>query len=339
MITADTHTPSVLIGKLDQKTPRLARLEYWQKQPQKLLYQILVPKALRRTWRQSADADQQQHLAMGFDQFIELYEQSKLAQSPSAIHPKKTLPETIIWQYWGQGINDNLPEVVKLCFDSVDRYKGKYTVIRLDDHSIDHYLTLPDFVWQKRNNPEFKHAFFADLLRLALLSKYGGIWIDATVLLTKEIDDDLLGQPFFMYQRDDKACDQAYWQALNGDYFGWQKDHQVRVLNSFIIAKKDDRRIGALLGLLLNFWYYQNCVTHYFFFQILFNRWIIKHPGQNCAIIDDTLPHRLISYLRQLDRSGQPINRQHFAKITEQVGIHKLTYMNDRQLALLRQCL
>ena len=67
------------------------------------------------------------------------------------LRAKRTFPTSkIIWQYWGQGLDaNNMPEMVHICFDSVDRYKGEYKVIRLDDAMISEYIDLPDFVWKK----------------------------------------------------------------------------------------------------------------------------------------------------------------------------------------------
>ena len=74
----------------------------------------------------------------------------------------------IIWQYWAQGFDGNLPEVVAECLASVDRYKGNWEVIRLSDNTISDYLDIPDFVWAKRGNG-FSITAFSNVLRLALL--------------------------------------------------------------------------------------------------------------------------------------------------------------------------
>lgn len=96
--------------------------------------------------------------------------------------------QKVIWQYWGQGIDkDELPEIIQICFDSVDRNKNDYQVIRLTDITISEYIDLPDFVWRKREYVQFTRTFFSDLLRVALLSTYGGVWLDATILLTGSI--------------------------------------------------------------------------------------------------------------------------------------------------------
>lgn len=245
------------------------------------------------------------------------------------ILPKKQLNnEKIIWQYWGQGIDNNLPEIVEICFSSIDLYKGEYTVIRLNDYNLHEYIELPDFIWEKRKNPEFKHAFFADLLRLALLNAYGGIWLDATILLTSEINHELLEQDFFMFHRSNSAENKQTWESFNSDYFGWSDRHKVNVLNSFIISKKNNYITNICLDIMLNFWKTQNNIPHYFFFQIMFD--VLKNEFlemKDFLIIDDTLPHLL-----QL-KLNEKFNSNEYHEILNLVNIHKMTYIsnNDKE--------
>lgn len=114
---------------------------------------------------------------------------------------KKRLESThIIWQYWAQGY-EQIPEVVRICLNSVERYKGDYEVIRLTDANLKEYVDFPDSFFRKRE--KFGMAFFSDLLRMVLLSSYGGVWLDATVLLTGTLPDKLSKEHFFMFQRDE----------------------------------------------------------------------------------------------------------------------------------------
>ncbi|STZ08825.1 Mannosyltransferase OCH1 and related enzymes [Moraxella caprae] len=311
-----------LIHQIDTPTPKTAKLKKWEQKTYKAFYRTFIPKSIRKQHKKNASSEQQKHLACCFFKLIQYYQSGKLISFD--IQPKKPLPhQKIIWQYWGQGIDGNLPEIVKLCFDSIDKYKGDYTVIRLDDNNIHEYLDLPNFVWQKRQNPEFKHAFFADLIRLALLYAYGGIWIDATILLTNEIDDNIKQQDFFMFQRDQNALNKEFWQNFNADYFCWSDKHFVNVLNSFIVAKKNHSLIHVCLDLLLNFWQTQNHITHYFFFQILFDVLVKgEHSSLNCQIIDDTLPHLLIANI------NKPFDENFYQDILDKNHIHKLTYIS-----------
>lgn len=242
------------------------------------------------------------------------------------IKAKKNLgTEKIIWQYWGQGLDDKtLPEITKASFNSVDRYKGEYLVIRLDDDNISEYLELPDFVWEKKGKNNFKFAFFSDLLRLALLKAYGGIWIDATIILIENIPDNLLDQDFFMFQRCPDAKNKQYWIDFNPQYFNWESTHLVNVLNSFIVAKKENEIIHILLDLLLNYWESQQSVSFYFFFQVLFDELMVNDLYEKRGkIIDDTFPHLLQRKMHE------PFNEIKFTEISNICPIQKLTYVEN----------
>ena len=97
--------------------------------------------------------------------------------------PKNLGTDKIIWQYWGQGYEPKkIQPVVKICFESVEKFKGDYTLIRLSDENYAEYVDLPEVVLQK--NLTWTPAAFSDILRLALVTTYGGVWLDATIMLT-----------------------------------------------------------------------------------------------------------------------------------------------------------
>ena len=245
--------------------------------------------------------------------------------SKVSIKPKfKFDTDKIIWQYWGQGINNTTPTIVNLCIDSVKKYKGEYKHIILTDDNIKDYIDIPNFIYDKlKNNSSFKYAFFADLLRVYLLSAYGGIWIDATILLTNKIDDYLLNKDFFMFQRAENKTEYSdILEARNPNYFSWDKNFKVRLLNSFIISKKNNEIINTIKDILTEYWKKEDKFHHYFVFQILFNELmqIDKYKNLNCEIIDDTIPHILQINL------DKEFNKTLLDDIYKKSNIHKLTY-------------
>lgn len=238
---------------------------------------------------------------------------------------KEFLDQKIIWQYWGQGCDQKeLPDIVKLCFKSVDKYCKDYKIIRLDDDNLKDYIEFPDFIWEKRKNPQFKHAFFADLLRLALLAIYGGVWIDATIMLTAPLDSNMAEQDFFVFHRTSYVENKEKWEGFNKDYFGWEEEHYINVLNSFIVAKKNNKIISTCLDIMMNYWLTQNNVSHYFFFQIMFDRLMqLYFSNEKMLSKDDTLPH-LLQY-----KMSEEFIVDDFNSILKEVNIHKLTYVDS----------
>nr|WP_303801285.1 capsular polysaccharide synthesis protein [Snodgrassella alvi] len=293
-------------------------------QPWRLFYFGFVPKNIRRNIALKADKEVQEKLAQASSDFIKLYFANGLAKFN--LQPKKKLNnDKIIWQYWGQGLNsESLPETVKICFNSVDHYQKDYQIIRLDDNSIRDYLDLPEFIWEKRQNKEFKHVFFSDLLRLALLDAYGGIWMDATILLTESIPENISKMDFFVFQRDKNAQNKAFFEKYDGLYFGWQAHHYVNILSSFMVSKQKGEVVHTWLDLILNFWQTQTTIKHYFFFQIIFNE-LIHHErfkNANCPVSDDTLVHIMQT------RINKKFDSAEFERIKQKTAVHKLRYVN-----------
>ena len=268
--------------------------------------------------------------------YIKKYINQELLKYP--VTPKKQIAtDKIIWQFWAQGVDEKTPKIVKACLDSVKKYSNGYKVIVLTLDTIKEYIDLPEILYDKlANNEEFKTAFFADMLRLYLLSAYGGVWIDATILLTAPIDSNLLAKDFFMYQRDKQPENYTEWEDINYDYFSWTPGYCVNVLNSFIIAKKHNVIIEALKDILTAYWNSEDKFIHYFLFQILFNELIKIEPykSANCIIMSDLLPHLMHKHIYNQYTDTL------WNFITSKSNIHKLTYyVNIPQTSILEKIL
>lgn len=227
--------------------------------------------------------------------------------------------EKVIWQYWAQGF-DNVPDKVRKCLDSVERYAGEYRIIRLSDGDLADYLDLPGYVMGKRSC--YSVAFFSDLLRVLLLSTYGGIWLDATVMLTGPIPEEYLTCDYFLFQRDPDEKDKEYWQDTYAYYFGWYKGFRVNMLSSIMIVKRDSAVVRRLAELMLKWWRENDAIPDYFFLQILYDV-LVTGPMKEyrCPVVSDCRPH----YLQQ------SINDPRFylmgrEEIMATIPIHKLTY-------------
>ena len=230
--------------------------------------------------------------------------------------PKKQFDTAkIIWQYWAQGY-DNVPKVVRECLDSVDKYAADYTIVRLSDENLSEYLDIPEYVQAKQASYSIAH--FSDLLRLMLLTVYGGIWIDATILLSGVIPETYLLEDLFVFLRNPYEPNQKYWRNTYAYYFGWSKGFKVNMLNSFIVAKKGNKTISDLCNLMLLWWKEQDSIPDYFFFQILFDSYA---PKDVCPLVSDTLPH----YLQQ-SINDPKFNLMSREEILKNIPIHKLSY-------------
>lgn len=91
-----------------------------------------------------------------------------------------------IWVLWYQGI-EQAPELVKKCIKSIKKNSYNYEVIILTKDNISKYIDIPDIILNKVDNKIITLTHFSDILRMGLLSKYGGIWVDSTCYITSNV--------------------------------------------------------------------------------------------------------------------------------------------------------
>ncbi len=84
-----------------------------------------------------------------------------------------------IWMMWYQGI-DNAPPIVQSCIQSVILNRAKHSVYIIDKYNLEKYIKLPSYIKEKFNNGTFSITHLSDIVRMGLLLKYGGYWIDST---------------------------------------------------------------------------------------------------------------------------------------------------------------
>jgi hypothetical protein len=306
------------ISKLDRLNKTL------RKKPYKYIYKEMMPKKLFNKIQNKTYFKTQKMVGEDWDRVLKEYFTNKI--ETEQINPKKTFNnEKIIWQFWGQGWDfEKLPDVVKISYKSVEKYKKDYEIIHLDMNNINDYLEIPAYILKKVENKKMGFAHFTDIIRLALLYNYGGVWIDATILLTDYLPQEYFEMDYFMFQRDDNLENKKDWEDYDDFYFSWNNEMKVRVLNSIIFAKKNNEIIKTLLDMLLIFWEHNDLVPNYFFFQVLYTELIENYyKKKQCKIVSDTLTHELIRVW--FDKFSQ----EKLDEITKRNNVHKLTYKID----------
>lgn len=92
----------------------------------------------------------------------------------------------MIWVFWWQGF-DSMPNVVKECYNSIIRNSNGREVVLITGETYMDYVIIPRYIVNKVSKGIISYTHFSDYLRVALLSKYGGLWIDAAIFVTKPI--------------------------------------------------------------------------------------------------------------------------------------------------------
>lgn len=162
-----------------------------------------------------------------------------------------------IFSLWLQGI-DNAPELIKKCISSVkSKYKDNYILI--EEANLKEYITVPSFIQAKWNKGQIGSAHYTDIVRLELLNKYGGFWMDATLFLTDKIPQSIYDEDFFMFMA---ASEYSY----------------VFIQNYFIRSKEGNALLNLWLATLYEYWKNEEEAVDYFFAQYLFQLLVTNNP-------------------------------------------------------------
>lgn len=123
--------------------------------------------------------------------------------------------EAPIWYFWLQG-EDNLPPIPKLCLQSIRKHANGHEVIVLTADNYKEYVNIPDVLIEKYRSGRIKAAHFADMLRVNLLAQQGGLWLDATMLVTRDLPQEIFEVPFFSVKTESRRyfVSQCRWAVF-----------------------------------------------------------------------------------------------------------------------------
>jgi len=281
-----------------------------------------IPRQIKKAKKAKKDLLLQAVIIKKLDKYAADFLSGKIERFCAIPKKPELVGKKIIWQYWHQGIDENTPKVVNVCLNSVKKHCSGYEIIILSKENVNDYIELPDLVWKKLGSGGYKLPKLANLIRLYLLSAYGGIWLDATIYLTKPIEAHLLQKDFFVLQRSETPpADLKIFTKFDPMGLSWKPESYVRMQNSYMIAKPNHKIINDLLSILLEYWRNEEQTGHYLFKQILFNR-MMQHDEWkklNCEIVCYADFHRFM--IAGFDRFNQTL----YDEITARWNVHKLT--------------
>ncbi|RFB39725.1 capsular biosynthesis protein [Bacillus sp. RC] len=101
-----------------------------------------------------------------------------------------------IWVCWWQGYTD-MPEIVLNCYKSIVQNSNNHPVYLITKENYDQYVNIPDHILEKLKKGTMTITHFSDFLRVALLRKYGGCWIDSTIYVSTPIPEDVFTKEFY----------------------------------------------------------------------------------------------------------------------------------------------
>ena len=223
-------------------------------------------------------------------------------------------PTKIIWICWLQGL-EAAPALVKHCYSSVRQYCADYEVRLITNDNLLTYIHLPEYIVSKYHEGKISFTHFSDILRTCLCLEYGGVWLDATVLLTAPINPIMLNSPLFMFRK------------------SWLQNSPSAISSWFIVARKGHPVLQKTRDLLFEYWREHNSLNDYYLFHLCLTLAInenalLKELFNRMPYFNNAAPHSL-----QFNLQAE-FDKEQYDCITQQSSIHKLTYKNPPIVAI-----
>lgn len=215
-----------------------------------------------------------------------------------------------IFTFWDQGFA-NAPDIVKICHQSLLEHYNPLleTVVVLTEENLPHYVDLPGHMIDRYRKGVLSKTHLSDYIRAKLLCEHGGLWVDATVLFTRDLDHhQVFNRDFFAFQRKD---------SLPGD-----------ITSRWTCFFMGGKRHFPLLQLLTEFWedYWKQeqmlltylLTDHIFYLGYQLNRKI--------RLALETCPKLQLEIDALQGRLNQPYDPEEYTKLLATDPICKLSY-------------
>ena len=105
-------------------------------------------------------------------------------------------PDAPVWVCWWSG-EETAPTLVQKCLESIRRNANGRRVVLITEKNHKQYLEIPEYILKKVKNKNMCMAHLSDYIRQALLAKYGGLWLDATIFCSQPLPEDIFQMPLF----------------------------------------------------------------------------------------------------------------------------------------------
>ena len=154
-----------------------------------------------------------------------------------------------IWTCWLQG-RESAPRLVKKCLRSWEQKNPNWEFRCLDATSIERYIPLRRYI--DLNRQSLTAASLSDFVRILLLREFGGVWVDATLLCNRPLDEwlpDVMQEGFFAFAAPAPDRPLASW---------------------FLSAGSDNYLISAWCRRTIRYWSNRTETDDYFWFHHLF---------------------------------------------------------------------
>lgn len=231
--------------------------------------------------------------------------------NPNSGKRRESAVSRIIWSAWLQGL-DNAPEMVNVCLESHQKHLPGYEFRVLDMENYRQWVELPEWVEEKYARGMIPAALFSDVLRVAVLKRYGGVWMDASVLCTGFGNQQL----------------QKQWTEVENSRFAvfryYRKGDRYPsgLSNWFIAATPDNIVLTSVYDMLTAYWRDYDCTIDYYMMHLFISCALKAFPEMERGM--PKLNSRYNFFLG--DALSRTYSQEAWQELVDHVAIHKLNY-------------
>jgi hypothetical protein len=219
----------------------------------------------------------------------------------------KVVAANTVWFFWWQG-EDSMPPLIKRCYDRVKKMTQKWNLVLLTKDNLGEYLTIPTEVLNcVGSKKSFTH--FSDYVRLNLLTEYGGLWLDATCYLTKQIPTMESFGEFYTIKN----------KAKDNDCVG-----ESRWFVSTLFARPNCSYVRHVRNMFCYNWVRYDFILDYLLMDYLFEYELQYNAHFNNIIEDFAYNNPETTTLNAI--INEPYSEQMWKKINKDTFCYKMTY-------------
>lgn len=243
---------------------------------------------------------------------VEQYRKERYIPNAEMKHSFAKVP---VWCCWWQG-EENMPEVVAMCHSRLKQVIPDNAELHMiTKNNWREYINLPQHIIEKFEAKKITVTTLSDIIRMSLLSSYGGLWMDATVFVSCDsLPEEFISKDYFAQSMYDPVKHQK--EACKGRWCGFlMSGSQNNIMFRFV-------RDAFFL-----WWKEHNDIIDYVLIDYL-----ILVAYENLLPVKemiDALPSNNVDIFDMYQVLNCPYSDELWSQLTATTVMHKLTYKMD----------
>ena len=208
-----------------------------------------------------------------------------------------------------------MPLMVTACVERIKQMSNGHEVVILTDKNLRDYVDFEPVVWEKYAKGLITKTHISDFIRVAVLYRYGGLYLDSTVYPTRPLDDKFFKSPLF--------TNHTEWDGTDAQiaHNRW---------SSFMCGcRKGNLLMRAALDVFTEYWRRYDRLMDYVLIDYTYNL-LYEHVPSIKKMID-SVPINNVNIWGQQHNLPKVYSKEQFEKLLsdKSMDLYKFSYKNS----------